>query len=72
MTRREYRSRMTARYSQPSLVQMQLISPAYYPTGDACIAVRAFLVRAIRSEVLIQQVGRDVEPVVAVSPSSGK
>ena len=79
---------MTARYSQPSLVQMSLKAfPVYVGSPIPCHAFGAlgtlaipllqrkletlyitspFLVRAIRSDILIQQVGRDVERMVAI------
>ena len=59
MTRREYRSRITAKYSQPPLVQM---SPAHFWLG------------AISRDVLIQQIGRNVERVIAVGrhPPTGR
>jgi hypothetical protein len=41
ITRRECRSGITARYSQPSRVQMQLMSPAHFWLGQSAVKSRS-------------------------------
>lgn len=44
----------------------KVMSPGCWPAGGACIAEKPLLVRPTRGEVLLQEIRRDVERMVAV------
>ena len=72
MTRRECRSRITARFAMvPPLIRGPWRTPALTGPDVADIAC-PFLVWLGRNKVAVQQVRRDVDCVIAVRPSSGK
>ena len=66
ITRRECRSRTTARYSQPSRVARQASEAPPRGRPDITDINNPFLVGPIRYKVAVQQVRRDIELVIAI------